>query len=212
MIPINLKDLLYIIPDMINLFLSGYIFMTIFIWLNNKSINFSAVTLWSLFTSFIIKNTFSLIHQFILCDFSFSSYFKIMVYIITGATTPFLIQKLTRLRILRNLIYNTNYKSIHDDIFNDIIDYDEPTMMQVYLKTSDIYYIGKFCFREEKGLDSWLVLINYITVDKKNDELLFDPQKSNTKTTVAINLHDIERIELIYEDNSKVWKYLSGEE
>lgn len=135
-----------------------------------------------------------------------------MVYIITGATTPFLIQKLTRLRILRNLIYNTNYKSIHDDIFNDIIDYDEPTMMQVYLKTSDIYYIGKFCFREEKGLDSWLVLINYITVDKKNDELLFDPQKSNTKTTVAINLHDIERIELIYEDNSKVWKYLSGEE
>lgn len=45
-----------------------------------------------------------------------------------------------------------------------------------------------------------------------SDELLYDPQKSNTKATVAINLHDVERIELIYEDNSKVWKYLADEE
>lgn len=83
-------------------------------------------------------------------------------------------------------------------------------MLQVYLKSSDVYYIGKFCYREEKGLDSWLVLIDYISINKKTNEEIYNPEEANLKSTVMINLRDIERVEFIYDDNSKTWKKIKG--
>lgn len=39
--------------------------------------------------------------------------------------------------------------------------------------------------------------------------MIYDPDIANQKSTVAINLKDIERIEIIYEDDSDVWERLS---
>lgn len=181
-------------------------------WLNTKKSDISIIVLWSLFISELIKSICTVAHDFIFVDIIFSNAMKILIYCVIGLMLAFLVTFLRKTKIIQGLLYASNNKSINDDIFDDIIDYEEPTMMSVYLKSSDVYYIGKYCFREEKGLDSWIVLINYCCVNRSNNKILYDPQKDNEKSTVMINLHDVERIENIYEDNSKVWKRLTGKE
>ena len=208
---ISIKDLIYIIPDLLELFLSGFVFMTFFTWLNNKKIELSTVILWSLFISFIIKSFWSTIHLFILNNMAFTSGAKTLVYLFTGIFMSLICTySKNKSELLRILLYFSSNKSVNDDIFDEIIDYEEPTMLQIYIKASNIFYIGKFCVREEKGLDSWIVIVNYFSVDRTNNEVVYNPDDGNLKSVAMISLKDIERIEVIYENDSRVWKKLTG--
>lgn len=82
--------------------------------------------------------------------------------------------------------------------------------MNVYIKSSNIYYIGRFSFREENGINSWISLVDYFCVDKNTNEKIFDPEQGGLNSSVAINLSNIERIEIIYENDSEVWEKLRG--
>lgn len=55
------------------------------------------------------------------------------------------------------------------------------------------------------------MLINYFIVDRETNTPVFDPDAGNYKSTVAISLRDVERIEIIYEEDSETWKRLIGE-
>lgn len=209
MIKITLNNLIYIVPDLIDLFLSGFIFMVVYSWLINKKYDFSVMTVWSLFISYIIKSICSTIHIFLFTNVGFNDSSKILIYAGAGIAFAFFTVWLRKCKIIQKLLYSTNNKSINDDIFDDIIDYEKATMMKVYLKTN-IYYIGKFCFREENGINSWIVLINYISLVKDSNKALYKSDIGDIKSVVTINLRDIERIELIYEDDSMVWERLSG--
>lgn len=211
MIKIGLNDLIYIVPDILNLFLSGFIFMMLFGWLNNKTYDNGTIIIWSLVISHIIKIFYSAIHIIILPNLVVNEYIQVLVYVATGIIIAFVTTRLLKSKLLRKLLYNTNNKSINNNVFDDIIDYEEPTMMSIYLKSSDVYYVGKYCYHEEKGLDSWIVLINYCCVNRSDNKIIYDPQKDSHRSTVMINLNDIERIENIYEENSEVWKRLSGD-
>lgn len=209
MIKITLNNLIYIVPDLIDLFLSGFIFMVVYGWLINKKYEFSVLIIWSLFISYIIKSICIIIHIFLLPKVEFNDSSKILIYAGSGAVYAFLVIWIRKCKLIQKLLYSTNNKSINDDIFDDIIDYDKPTMMQIYLK-SNVFYIGKFCFREENGINSWIVLKNYISIEKDSSKILYQPDKIDINSTVAINLRDVERIELIYENDSRVWERLCG--
>lgn len=210
MIKITLKDLIYIVPDLINLFLSGFIFMYTYNWLNNKKTDISILTICSLLISFLIKSFYSALHSFILPSLKISNPIKILIYCITGVITAAFFTYIKKTRLFTKILYKVNNKSINEDIFDDIIDYDKKTMMNIYLKSSDIYYIGKFSFREEKGSDSYISLVEYCSMNKKTNEPIFDPEKGQLYSSVAINLRDIERIEIFYENDSMTWKRIIG--
>lgn len=210
MIKITPKDLLYMIPDLINLFLSGFIFMYTYNWINNKKNDISLMTLWSLFISFLLKSSYSALHTIILPNIKIHDSVKIIVFSLTGFLMAILFTYLNRTRFFTGLLYKINNKSINNDIFDDIIDYDKKTMMSIYLKSSDIYYIGRFSYREENGVNSWISLVDYYCVDKKTNNAIFNPEQGGLNSSVAINLSNVERIELIYEKDSKVWKKLKG--
>lgn len=206
---ISIKDLIPIMSDLINLFLSGFIFMYVYNWLNNKNIDISILTIWSLFISTLIKSIFSTIHIFLFSNYKIPDAIKIIVYSSTGLLLAILITRLKKTKLFTRMLYKMNNKSINDDIFDDILDYDKRTMLKIYIKSSDVYYIGRFSFREENGIDSWIALVEYNCVDKKTNNKLFDPEAGGLCSSVAINLKEVERIEIIYEDDSKVWEKLN---
>ena len=206
---IELQDLIGIIPELINLFLSGFIFMEIYNWLTNRNMDISVIVLWSLFVNTLIVIFYSAVHSFIFVSYDFHEAVKILIYILTGCILPFVIVYVQKSKLLKEILYRTNNKSINSDIFEDIIDYDKTTMMKVYIKGSDVYYIGAFKYREEKGLDSYIVLINYASLNKETVKTVFKPSKEGVKSVAAINLQDIERIEIIYDDESEVWKNMN---
>lgn len=206
MIKISIKDLIPIMSDLINLFLSGFIFMYTYNWFNNKKTDISILTIWSLFISALIKSFYSVIHIFLLSSINIPDAIKVVVYSLTGLLLALLFTSLKKVKIFNRLLYEVNNKSINDDIFDDVIDYDKRTMMKIYIKSSDVYYIGRFFFREENGINSWISLVEYYCVDKKTNNKLFDPEAGGLCSSVVINLKEVERIEIIYEKDSKVWE------
>lgn len=210
MITITLHELMNIIPELVNLFLSGFIFMTIYSWFINKELDISTVAIWSLFISTLIKTFYSAVHSVILTSYDINDYLKVLIYVITGTFLPFIIIFIKNSKLISFILFKADNKSINSDIFDDIIDYHKNTLLQIYLKNSNVMYIGTFKLREEKGLDSYIVLINYASLDKNTKEVTFNPADNGLQSAVAINLGDIERIELSYEHDSDVWKWLSG--
>ena len=184
--------------------------MCIYNWFMSSKRELHVTFLWSLFISFIVINICSLVHDVIITNYIFSGSLKVCIYILICAISPICIVKL-RETFLPNLVYKINHKTINTDIFDDVMDYDENTYMKIYLKNSSRYYIGRFCNREEKGLDSWIALTNYIAVDNVTNDVKNNPKEDGLKSSVIINLREVERIELVYEDGSKVWQRLSGE-
>lgn len=194
------------ISDLINLFLSGFIFVFTYNWLNNKKSDMSILTIWSLFISTLIKSFYSAVHIFVLSHIKIPDAIKIIIFSLTGFLLAVLFTQLKKTKVLSKILYKINNKSINDDIFDDIIDYDKKTMMKVYIKSSDVYYIGRFYLREENGINSWISLVEYYCVDRKNNNKLFDPEEGEIYSSVVINLNEVERIEIIYENDSKVWE------
>lgn len=200
-----MKDLLPIIPELIELFLSGLLFLTVYGWLNSKKYDISVLTLWSFFISYIIKAFYDLF------DMNLKQSHTAATYIITGVLLAFLITWLRQTKFIKKVFTHFNHKSINDDIFDDVIDYDKRTMMSVYLKSSDLYYIGRFVYREEKGNDSWICLADYGTLDKQSNKIIYDPEEAALKSSVVIPLSSVERIEIVYENDSNVWKRIDCE-
>ena len=183
--------------------------MEIYNWLTNRNMDISVIILWSLFVNTLIVTFYSAVHSFVFKTYDFDEAVKILIYILTGCILPFVVICIQKSKVLKELLYHTNNKSVNSDIFEDIIDYNKATMMKVYIKNSEVYYIGTFKYREEKGLDSYIVLINYASLNKETVKTVFKPSKEGLKSVVAINLQDIERIEIIYDDESEVWKNMN---
>lgn len=205
---ITVQDLIYIVPDLINLFLSGFIFVWFYNWLNGKEMNISLLTVWSLFISFLIKNIYSVAHGFILKDIEVNDSAKILIYAATGITLACICNYLKNTRWVQRLLNHANNKSVNDDIFDDIIDYKNSTWLYIYIKASNICYAGNFSRREEKGMDSWIVLVHYYIIDKETLLKIGTQDTAEMRTSVAINLSNVERIELFYDKESEVWKRL----
>lgn len=209
MIKISIKDLIPIMSDLINLFLSGFIFVYIYNWFNNKKMDISTLTIWSLFISALIKSLYSTIHIFILSSIEIPNAVKIIIYSLTGFLLAILLTQLKNTKKITRILYKVNNKSINDDIFDDIFDYDKKTMLKIYIKSSDVYYIGRFSFREENGINSWISLVEYNCIDRQTNKKIFDPEAGRLYSSVAINLKEVERMEIIYEKDSKVWEKLN---
>ena len=105
---------------------------------------------------------------------------------------------------LSALLNRISRKSFNSDVWRDIIDYKEGTTLKIFLKNSSVVYIGKLILHEEKGLDSWFVLKDYICSYLDKDEE-FNGEDCEYPTTVALNLREVERIELFYCKDTKVF-------
>jgi len=204
---IDLQDLIYIIPDLINLFLSGFVFMTLYNWLTNTQMDLYLIGIWSLFINSLIKALCSVLHSVILTKINFSESSKILIYVVVAVLLSIFVVKVRDTKCFKKIISKLHQKTINRDILNDVIDYDKRTSMMVYPKNSDLYYSGMFRLHEEKGAESYITLINYALCSKKDDEIIRD--YSEQKSAVIINLQDIERIELFYEKESETWSWLN---
>lgn len=124
--------------------------MYVYIWLNNKKVDLSLMTLWSLFISILVKSFYSVLHTLILPAIKIPDSVKILVFTLTGLLLAILYTYLQKTKFFTRLLYRINNKSINDDIFDDIIDYKKKTMLQIYLKNSNVLYIGTFKIRKKK--------------------------------------------------------------
>ena len=113
---IELQDLIGIIPELINLFLSGFIFMEIYNWLTNRNMDISVIILWSLFVNTLIVTFYSAVHSFVFKTYDFDEAVKILIYILTGCILPFVVICIQKSKVLKELLYHTNNKSVNSSL------------------------------------------------------------------------------------------------
>lgn len=181
--------------------------MIIFNWLTSTKMEMYLVVIWAVFANVFIKSFCGAIHSIILPEIDFNNNLKVILYIVTALVTSALISWLYNSTFIKKFLYKLGKKTFGNDVFKDIVDYNKRTMMMVYLKESDIMYGGIFKLKDEKGADSYITLIKYCLYEKNSNTLIRDFNKQ--KASVVINLRDVERIEIIYEDDSEVWDLLN---
>lgn len=170
------------------------------------------IGLWSIFINILIKSFCSAVHSLILTSVDINESIKTIIYLLISILSAFFISWILNTTFVRNILSKIGKKTPGNDIFKDVIDYNKRTMMQVYLKDSDNVYLGAFKLKDENGPDSYITLIEYSIYQKGTNTPIRDNSKTlGLPSAVTFSLHDVECIEIIYENDSTVWKWLNND-
>ena len=99
MIFISIKDLLPLVPDLIDLSLSGLLFLLVYGWLNAKKYDMSLLIIWSLFISYIIKAFYEAM------PFKLNAVTVSFIYIITGILLAIICTRLKQTAFTKTYCY-----------------------------------------------------------------------------------------------------------
>lgn len=179
--------------------------MSIYNCIRNKKIDFSLMAIWSLFISNMISLMCSVIHKVIFTNYIFDNTLKSFVYLIIGLFLPFVFYFIGNTKLFSVFLRTTTNKTVNQNIFDDIINYKNPSFIKINLKTSNITYIGSLKYIEENGKDSYISLenpciINQDKSDSKSKETNKYEDKSEYSSILVVNLQDIDRMEFIYKN------------
>ena len=191
------------IPEILQYFVSGFIFLWIFNFLRTKrNSDVSLLLIGSVVISYVIKNVVDSFGKLELRDevlvcLSISTVFAFVAYGLYCKVFPWI------LRLFTN-------KSINDDLWRDVLDYSKGTTLKVFLKNESAFYTGDLMQHEENGLDSWILLTNYSRsyINEKREEVEeFDSDSCLSNfPKVMIPLIEVERIELFYKEDTEMFR------
>lgn len=140
-----------------------------------------------------MKAICSIGHNFILQDTVFSWDKRVIILSLLAILLSVFLVIITELKSVNRLLSYINHKSIHNDIWQDVIDYKNGTTLR--LICDNAIYTGVLLIHEEKGNESWFILEDYI-VEEDNTE--YKAEDNPYPTRLAVNLKDVKRIELFY--------------
>lgn len=149
--------------------------------------------------SYILKALASYLHLYIFSTYSFPWNIKVLILSFTALVLSLLFVWVTEQKFVNDLSLIINHKSLHDDIWNDTIDYKNGTTLRIVCQ--DSIYTGVLVGHEEKGLDSWFILEDY-TVEE--NDTVRNSENITYHSRLAINLKNVKRIELFYGDVEEI--------
>lgn len=173
-------------------FIPGFIFITIFQLLTSRKVSTYQIIL-SVVISYILKAVCSIGHNFILQDTIFTWDKRVIILSLLAILLSVFLVVITELKSVNRFLSHINHKSIHNDIWQDVIDYKNGTTLR--LICNDAIYTGVLLIHEEKGNESWFILEDYIVEESINE---YKAEDYPYPTRLAVNLKDVKRVELFY--------------
>ena len=193
------------LPYILEYFIPGFIFIKIFQLLTSRESSEHQLIL-SIVISYLIKGMCSVGHQYFYSDIVFSWGWRVIILLSFALTLSLITVVISELKFVNKIITKINHKTIHGDIWQDVIDYKKGTTMSFIYENTE--YTGVLDLHEEKGNDSWFILDNYVI---KENGGTYCARDMRVKSKLAVNLNGIKRIELYYgnEDDSMTSKISS---
>jgi hypothetical protein len=198
---IDIQMILNQIFNILEYFVPGFIFITFFNKLTSRNGDKSYQVIWFIIMSFLIKQFFIVLHGYIFISRSFSLGERVLICSFGALLLSIACVYISERKWFNRFMIFINNKSVHSDIWHDIIDYDNGTALRIVCDKENIIYSGTLDCHEEKGNDSWFVLKDYVIeyIDGKS----VDSRKISSNTKIAVNLKSVDRIELYYTNNEK---------
>lgn len=150
--------------------------------------------------SYVLKAICSIGHEYILIDKTFSWNRRVIILSVFAVILSIILVFITEIKFINKILLHINNKSIHDDIWQDIIDYKNGTTLRFIC--GDKIYIGVLVEHEEKDNDSWFILEDFIVEEKDN---YYKAEDMSCHARMAVNLKNVDRIELYYGESKKSW-------
>jgi len=196
---IELEPLLKQLPTIFEYFVPGYFFIIMFQYFTSRKFG-SYVMVGSIAISYILKASCSWLHTFIFAKIEFGWSKRAIVLCVVSCVLSIIFIKISECRLIKKVFLKVNNKSIHNDIWSDIIEYKDGTTLRIVC--DDYTYTGKLFMYEEKGEDSWFSLEDYV-IEENNTNVDYNSQKMGIPCRIAIRLADANRIELYYGEHQK---------
>lgn len=193
----DIEQIVNSIPLILEYFIPGFIFISFSQYLLSKSLSQHYVIL-SIVLSYLLKSIFSVAHNYFLVNRVFLLNERIIILSCAALIFSVLFVKLYESKKVNYFFMMLNNKSLHDNIWDDVIDYKNGTTVRAIC--SDAEYVGYLEYHEEKGNDSWMVLRDYIIYE---DEEYRDAADFEYPSRIAIKMSDIKRLELYYAESEK---------
>ena len=194
----QLKELLDNIPLILQYWVPGFVFLTVFRFLTStKSKDQQSGVLMSAVISYVLIAMTEILTR-IISSLNFvddSVLIKSGFAIIIGIIGSIICALVVRAGWFSKLLVALFHKTPNDNIWMDIIDFKEGSNLKIYEKGKDYYIIGHHYANEEKGNDSWFAVTAFSKA-KREDDTIFENHSGNEKAVLAIRLSDIEHMEI----------------
>ena len=115
-----------------------------------------------------------------------------------GTASAFILSIIFTSKIFTKISVNVFHKTMHEDIWRDVLDLRNGSNIKIYLKDKDYYVIGQHKNHEEKGNESWLAVSAFAKFDKETNSIYHEePSYLDDESVIyTIRFSDIEHIEI----------------
>ena len=99
-------------------------------------------------------------------------------------------------KMLKKILVKLFHKTPHNDIWHDVLDFDEGSNLKIYFKDSNIGIIGHHKVHEENGDNSWFAISAPIKFNTETDEVVDDRNSNNEDFVIIFRLNDVRQMEI----------------
>lgn len=195
---LKFKDLIEILPLLLNYIVPGYIFYSIYDFQlgckNNKEDNF---LLKNIVFSFFLNTLLSI---FLDQENKYYSLILLALSVVIALAYINIIEQNWYITISNKLNF---YKSVKIDLISDIIDSKLGMWVRIYIKGESVIYTGKLIRydNETENMHRYFVLSEYSCHSYEGEEL--EDHYGDINQCVLINIANSDRVELIYSESSE---------
>lgn len=179
-------------PVILEYFIPGFLFVSFFQYFTSKKETTYKI-IGSIVISYVLKAICSVVHQHLLPQRIFIWSERVVILSLFALIASLLCVLITELKLINKVFLKINCKSIHDDIWQDVIDYRNGTTMRIVCDNA--IYTGVLVGHEEKGSDSWFIFDDYIV---EENDVTYTSEDMKIKSRLAINFKNVKRVELYY--------------
>lgn len=190
-----MQDIIKIIPDILQYFVSGYIFIFIYKNLCTKKINFSLQLIGSCVISFVWVSLINSVNAIWLdYDALNELWIIVIISILLSIIFSLIFSKIFLSKWFGRFLVHFFDVSPHSSIWRDVINTDG-TYFKVYLKgNNDFYWGGSIYNWQENEDENWLCLHKPTKYNMKNEKIY--SQGNNKNAYIAMKFKDVESIEI----------------
>lgn len=188
------------IPKVLQYFIPGYWSLFIFRYFCSKRMSNYMMNLMSCVVSYILMAiiTFMRVKIGFLLLIPDNALVNSAIAIFMGTVLSICIALIVSRKWFSNVMVYWFHKTTNDDIWREVINWNDGSNLKIYLKDQEYYLIGHQKNMEEKGEESWIAISAFGKFDKKtNENYREEPSYLDDENVIyTVRLSDIEHMEI----------------
>lgn len=120
------------------------------------------------------------------------------IAMLIGSVLSFLVAIVLHTKIFSKIMIRCFHRTIKDNIWEDVVNFEQGANIKVFLKDDDYYFYGGFGYIEENKDNPYIAISETRTVDFESGEII---DKLNYGDYTVIRLSDVKYIEV---NNQKI--------